>query len=174
MLTSYTKITDIPTLQAIINVLKHYKPDRKFVEAFELDLPFYHFTQLVVVKNTNKKNELQYDVSFLRHLSEYQPLNFTNKPIYDWNSKHGIILSEENVVEYAYFFFSQVRGRHGFFRILLKPEDIPFLANTEGVDDEPEEKSKEDLIENDAELCRHLKSLIKPPSFIGINEKGNT
>jgi hypothetical protein len=51
MLTSYTKITDIPYLKVIINVLNHYKPERKFVEGYELN-----FAVLPLYANGGEKN----------------------------------------------------------------------------------------------------------------------
>ena len=60
----------------------------------------------------------------------YQPnedfvlLNWTNDPIYHFMSRHQCLLTNENVLEYARFFFHFVRGFLGRFLIKQVPEQI--------------------------------------------------
>lgn len=51
-------------------------------------------------------------------------INWTNQPIYNTNEKAPIVLTEENVTEYAKFFFNYVRGRHGRFLVIETIDDI--------------------------------------------------
>lgn len=51
-------------------------------------------------------------------------LTFSNEPIYALNLSHPIVLNEENATEYAKFFFSYVRGRHGRFIITENVDDV--------------------------------------------------
>ena len=53
-----------------------------------------------------------------------QILNWTNVPIYEVNESAPIQLSESNILDYARFFFSYVRGRHGRFLLTETVEDI--------------------------------------------------
>ncbi len=51
-------------------------------------------------------------------------VDFTNAPIYDFNKKIPIQLTEDNVGDYVRFFFTFVRGRHGRFLIVESVDDI--------------------------------------------------
>ena len=51
-------------------------------------------------------------------------VNFSNEPIYAFNQSFPISLSEANIAEYARFFFTYVRGRHGRFIITENIDDI--------------------------------------------------
>ena len=51
-------------------------------------------------------------------------LDFTNQPIYSLNSKVPVSLNTQTVLDYARFFFSYVRGRHGRFIIVESVDDI--------------------------------------------------
>ena len=51
-------------------------------------------------------------------------IDFTNAPIYDTNKLAPIYLNEDTVHDYARFFFSFVRGRHGRFLIVENVDDI--------------------------------------------------
>lgn len=51
-------------------------------------------------------------------------LNWTNGPIYKLNERLPIKLNAENVIDYARFFFSYIKGRHGRFIIVETIEDI--------------------------------------------------
>lgn len=51
-------------------------------------------------------------------------LDFTNRPIYKVN-KDNFLLSQEHILDYVYFFFDAVKGRHGKFFIPLNKQDIP-------------------------------------------------
>ncbi len=51
-------------------------------------------------------------------------LDFTNAPIYSLNQSAPLSLNEKTVIDYARFFFSFVRGRHGRFIIVESVDDI--------------------------------------------------
>ncbi|PZP57484.1 MAG: hypothetical protein DI586_00165 [Micavibrio aeruginosavorus] len=51
-------------------------------------------------------------------------LDFTNAPIYGLNENAPVALNEKTVIDYARFFFSFVRGRHGRFIIIESVDDI--------------------------------------------------
>jgi hypothetical protein len=53
-------------------------------------------------------------------------LDFTNTAIYDLNQRAPIQLNKDNIADYARFFFSFVRGRHGKFIIIESIDDIPW------------------------------------------------
>ncbi|MDO1514335.1 tetratricopeptide repeat protein [Maribacter confluentis] len=74
-------------------------------------------------------------------------LDFTNYPIYDMN-KEFLIFSGENIMDYIFFFFDGVKGRHGKFYIPHNKNDIPFK-----MDMEIDEKTKE-LIRTNIQTAR--------------------
>lgn len=51
-------------------------------------------------------------------------LDWTNEPIYALNERAPLVLTEETVVEYARFFFTYIRGRHGRFIVTETVDDI--------------------------------------------------
>lgn len=51
-------------------------------------------------------------------------LDWSNKPIYDLNANIPIQLNDENVCDYAIFFFTYVRGNHGRFIVVQNVDDI--------------------------------------------------
>lgn len=51
-------------------------------------------------------------------------LNGTNEPIYELNKNIPVKLDKDNIFDYARFFFSHVRGRHGRFIITESVENI--------------------------------------------------
>lgn len=51
-------------------------------------------------------------------------LDFTNEPIYQFNHDLLISLTDENVAEYVWFFFTYVRGKHGRFIMTENVDDI--------------------------------------------------
>lgn len=64
-----------------------------------------------------------------RRFVVYKPGNFvvldwTNGPIYALNKKVPIRLNDETVADYARFFFTYIRGRHGRFIITENVDDI--------------------------------------------------
>lgn len=51
-------------------------------------------------------------------------LDFTNGPIYTLNKSVPLALNETTILDYAKFFFSFVRGRHGRFVVVESVDDI--------------------------------------------------
>lgn len=56
--------------------------------------------------------------------TDFFVLNFSNEPIYELNQKLPISLNKDNIADYARFFFTYVRGRHGRFIIIESVDDI--------------------------------------------------
>lgn len=52
------------------------------------------------------------------------PITWNNEPIYALNERAPIQLNDANVAEYAKFFFTYVRGRHGRFMVAENVDDI--------------------------------------------------
>lgn len=52
------------------------------------------------------------------------PLTWNNEPLYALNDSAPIVLNDKTVIDYAKFFFSYVRGRHGRFLIAENVDDI--------------------------------------------------
>jgi len=65
----------------------------------------------------------------VRKYAIYKPgdvhvLNWTNQMIYEVNENAPIKLDERKILDYAKFFFTYVRGRHGRFLIVEAVDDI--------------------------------------------------
>lgn len=56
----------------------------------------------------------------------FRLLDFTNAPIYELNKTVPVALSDGNIADYARFFFTYVRGKHGRFIICENVDDIPW------------------------------------------------
>jgi hypothetical protein len=55
---------------------------------------------------------------------QFVVLNFSNETIYGFNKALPVLLDESNVGDYARFFFTYVRGKHGRFIITEAIDDI--------------------------------------------------
>jgi len=53
-------------------------------------------------------------------------VDWTNGPVYKLNAEVPIRLSGNSVRDYVRFFFRYIRGRHGFFHLIERLDDIPF------------------------------------------------
>ena len=86
------------------------------------DIPFYPGFKFLDIADYTSMPALQ-------RFALYSPkklviLNFTNDPIYRLNHDLPIKLTEDNVIDYARFFFTYVRGKHGRFLISEGVDDI--------------------------------------------------
>lgn len=97
-----------------------FDPLQATVLSHDLDFyPGYQF--LEIADHSGKPPMIRF--ALYKPGTEVVMLDFTNAPIYALNRKLPIKLNDSNVTDYARFFFTYVRGRHGRFII------------TEGVDD---------------------------------------
>lgn len=85
-------------------------------------LPFYRHYELLELTDFSTTPGARKYVIYKQ--GDVNVINWTNQPIYDTNEKSPIILTEENVTEYAKFFFNYVRGRHGRFLVIETIDDI--------------------------------------------------
>ncbi len=86
------------------------------------DLPFYKGYRLLDIADHASMPPMRRYVIYKP--DDFVILDFTNEPIYALNQKVPISLTEETVTDYARFFFSYVRGRHGRFVITESVDDI--------------------------------------------------
>jgi ATP-dependent Zn protease len=118
------KVTD-KTIQEIIGVrLKMSFSGYTLVDVYSTGLNFYPDT-LLIKAIVNPHEQVIY---FLLRFDKLVLLDFTNHPIYQFNSTHGISLNKANAVDYIRFFFSFVKGQHGFFYPLMDPADLLSLT----------------------------------------------
>ncbi|WP_310601177.1 hypothetical protein [Desulfobulbus sp.] len=82
------------------------------------------------------------------------PMNKTNGPIYDFNSKGPLLLTPESMPSYVRFFFFLVQGQLGRFNTVERPEDVAWQPTAT-------EKDKQTV-----------NGLLMPVSYIGIDEQG--
>lgn len=88
------------------------------------ELPFYPGYRFLDVADHahlphNRRFLLQSDTEII-------VLDYTNTPVYALNARLPINLNDASAADYARFFFSFVRGRHGRFLIVESIEDIPW------------------------------------------------
>jgi hypothetical protein len=116
------ELSEVATIIDQVNpVLDNIRFDPVETTIMAIDLDFYPgFKFLDISDHTVSPPTRRFA---LYSMGKVVPLNFSNDPIYELNRDLPIKLNEENVLDYARFFFSYVRGRHGRFLI------------TEGVDD---------------------------------------
>ena len=117
------ELEDVATILDQVNPLLEGTPfDPVETTVLAQDLSFYPGYQLVEISDQSISPPL------VRHVL-YKPddvvvLDWSNKPIYDLNGRAPIKLDEMNVCDYAYFFFTYVRGQHGRFIIVQNVDDI--------------------------------------------------
>jgi len=102
-----------------------------------LDIPFDPDTVTVMVHNlsfypdhflaemtNHAENPPVTRLAICNDKGDVKVLNWTNAPIFDLNKSVPILLNEETVADYARFFFTFVRGKHGRFLIVDTVDDI--------------------------------------------------
>jgi hypothetical protein len=90
------------------------------VSVFKTDLPFYEKVDLYSIVFSNKIKKYIFTTN-----NEIYFLDWTNSAIYGVGEK-CFRLSPDTVLDYAYFFFDAVKGRHGKFYFPATKHDIPF------------------------------------------------
>ena len=86
------------------------------------DISFYPGYRLLDIADHTSTNPIRRFVVY--KADDFIVLNFTNEPIYALNEKLPIKLTEDNIRDYVWFFFTYVRGRHGRFIITENIDDI--------------------------------------------------
>ncbi len=86
-------------------------------------LPFYKDHFFVELANHNQHPPVL-RMAICSDAGAVYPLDWTNEPIFTLNKKVPITLNDETVFEYARFFFTYVRGKHGRFLIIDSVDDI--------------------------------------------------
>jgi hypothetical protein len=69
-----------------------------------------------------------FSMVYLTNGEDYIQLDGTANPIYTADEKDPLILSEENVVAYLEFFFSNVQGSEGDVFLVRDPHKLPFMS----------------------------------------------
>jgi len=93
-------------------------------------LPFYDDTILVAIEDPQRHGprERFVLVSAPRDQAFCSLMNWTNEPIYSWNERFGVQISNnENIVAYLKFFFYFVRGQLGRYVFVESAEDLDWL-----------------------------------------------
>ena len=86
------------------------------------DLPFYPEYRFLDITDAGNLPAIR---AFVIHKQGHNVvLNWTNEPIYTLNETVPIQLNAQNVLTYAHFFFTYVRGRYGRFIIIETVDDI--------------------------------------------------
>jgi ATP-dependent 26S proteasome regulatory subunit len=134
-------------------------PSYSYKRSFEAELSFYPDTRLVKCQLSNAEGKEKYLFGLVRN-NYFFPLNFSNDSIYGFNERFGIHLTPETVIEYTLFFFSYVRGKHGFFHILPSPSDLPL-----------DREQKNEIIYCPSEEDPENKITVKPEAWANLFSK---
>lgn len=118
-----------------------------------MDLPFYPGHRFLEIADHSLSPPRRV-FAIIRPGQKAVILDWTNGPIYRINAEAPIRLNEKTVLDYARFFFTFVRGRHGRFFITENVEDIAWK-------DEPPATAR-----------KTLGSLIEPMRLTGIDNDG--
>lgn len=97
-----------------------FDPIETVIMAWDMD--FYPGYRLLEIADHSSTPVLK---RFVVYSADYQVvLDWKNETIYALNQKLPIQLNDQNVVDYAIFFFTYVRGKHGRFLIVENVDDI--------------------------------------------------
>ncbi len=88
-------------------------------------LPFYSNYRLC--RLTNYATMPIFTMTYLTDGTEYIALDGTANPIYTADEKDPLLLTEENVIPYLEFFFSNVQGSEGDVFLIRDPRKMPFM-----------------------------------------------
>ena len=118
-------------------------------------LPFYDtFCLFAFVNRELPPPNIWFMLYPVSYVERFLPMNCTNEPIYTANEIAPIRLTPENLPVYVKFFFFLVRGRHGTFVIVEKPEEVRWLQHAGD-----EEKAK-------------VNARLEPVTYEGLNDEG--
>lgn len=122
---AFTKL-ESPEIETILEQVNPHVEGSAFESGdttiMALDLSFYPGYRLLEISDHTVSPAV------MRHAvcskDDVVVLNWSNEPIYALNAKLPIQLNEENVTDYAIFFLSYVRGKHGRFLVVQNVDDI--------------------------------------------------
>jgi hypothetical protein len=97
-----------------------FKPEQTTIMA--QDISFYPGYRLLDIADHSNVPTMRRFVVYGD--DQFMVLNFSNETIYELNKAMPILLSESNVGDYALFFFTYVRGKHGRFIVTENIDDI--------------------------------------------------
>lgn len=117
-------------LRAAAPVIAPMNLDMTRVKVRYISLPFYDEFRLYGIFPQDQPGAL----FGLAGAGKVAMLDGSNQAIYEVNAKAPIKLTAENVAAYAIFFFDFVRGRHGHFIIIERPEEVPWLPRATEAD----------------------------------------
>lgn len=98
---------------------------RDYTEVATAQLPFYR--NFMLYRLVNYATMPTFTMTYLSDGTEFFPLDGTANPIYTANEKSPIQLTEQNVVSYLDFFFSNVQGSEGEALIIKDPSRSAFM-----------------------------------------------
>ncbi len=98
---------------------------REYTEVATATLPFY--TNYWLLRLVNYATMPTFTMTYLSDGTNFLALDGTANPIYTANEKNPIQLTEENVVAYLEFFFSNVQGSEGEALIIKDPARSAFM-----------------------------------------------
>lgn len=104
-----------------------YDPDKATV--MSADLSFYHGYQFVHVADHSVHPARNHYAVYNDIDGEHYVSDFTNDFIYGLNKNLGLMLDEDNVLDYIRFFFANVVGQHGRFLVVEAIDDIAWREN---------------------------------------------
>lgn len=96
------------------------------------DLPFYQDYCLLDIKDSAKTPPFRRLVLYKTNKNESDVIvvNGTKEQIYELSKKANINLRNDNIYAYVKFFFSVVRGQHGYFNLVEDEEDIKWISDS--------------------------------------------
>src|ERR1700728_312734 len=121
--------------------------------ARKTDLVFYDNIDLIALSPEAGGPDRFYPFSW-EHAVARAPLDGTNVSIYQMNEECSLRAEPEMIRLYVRFFFHFVRGRHGFFRIVDRAEDILWRPDATAAD-----KAK-------------IASMLRPLTYLGLDRSG--
>ncbi len=90
-------------------------------------LPFYPGYRLVEISDRSH-SPVRKRFALYKH-DDIVIIDYTNAPLYSLNGRCPIALSQDNIIGYIQFFFSFVRGQHGFFHTIESVDEIHWKEN---------------------------------------------
>ncbi len=117
------ELEEVATIMDQVNPLLEGTPfDPIETTILAWDIPFYPGYRLLDISDHSSMPVLKRFVIYAP--DEQTILDWKNETIYALNQKFPIQLDESNIIDYAIFFFTYVRGKHGRFLIVENVDDI--------------------------------------------------
>ncbi len=94
-------------------------------EATAAQLPFYR--GYMMVRLTNYATLPSFTLDFISDGNTFYLLDGSPDPLQKIAARGGLVLTEQNVVEYVDFFFQHVTTEEGDIYLIRDPDDMPFM-----------------------------------------------